>query len=92
MSNEKIHILQKALEREKLARKEAEKILEQKSLELYEKTEELASINQNLSQVIDDQTIEFKGVLDNIVDSYILMDLHGNVLKMNEPAMSRWFC
>lgn len=88
MGDEKIHILQKALEREKLARKEAEKILEQKSLELYEKTEELESINQNLSKVIDEQTIEFKGVLDSIVDSYILMDLHGNVLKMNKPAVN----
>ncbi|MEQ6125028.1 PAS domain S-box protein [Pseudotenacibaculum sp. MALMAid0570] len=86
MSDEKIHILQKALERERLARKEAEKILEQKSLELFEKTEELASINENLSKVIDEQTIEFNDIFDNIIDSYILMDLHGNVLKMNEPA------
>lgn len=87
MSDEKkIHILQKALERERLARKEAEKILEQKSLELYEKTEELSSINKNLSKVIDEQSIEFNDIYDNILDSYILMDLHGNVLKMNEPA------
>ena len=86
MSDEKIHILQRALKREKLARKEAERILEEKSLELFEKTEELGSINENLSQVIDEQTIEFNGIFDSITDSYILMDLHGNVLKMNEPA------
>ena len=77
MSDEKIHILQRALDRERLARKEAERILEQKSLELFEKTQELASINENLSQVIDEQTIEFKGIFDSIKDSYILMDLHG---------------
>lgn len=87
MSDEKVNILQRALERERLARKEAEKILERKSLELFEKTEELASINENLSQVIDEQTIEFNGIFDSITDSYILMDLHGNVLKMNEPAI-----
>jgi len=86
MSDDKIHIYKKALERERLARKQAEKILEQKSLELFEKTEELASINENLAQVIDEQTIEFNGIFDSIIDSYILMDLHGNVLKMNEPA------
>lgn len=86
MSDQNIQILQRALEREKLARKEAEKILEKKSLELYEKTEELASINSNLSQVINEQTIEFNDIFDNIIDSYILMDLHGNVLKMNNPA------
>lgn len=87
MSNNKIDILQKALEREKLARKEAEKILEEKSLELYDKNLELESINKNLSKVIDEKTVELKGVLDNIVDSYILMDLHGNVLKMNQSAI-----
>ena len=86
MDNVKVHIYKKVLERERLARRQAERILEQKSLELYEKTEELASINQNLSKVIDEQTIEFNGIFDNIIDSYILMDLHGNVLKMNAPA------
>jgi len=86
MSDEKIHILQKALKREKLARREAEKILEDKSLELFNKTEELASINENLSKVIDEQTFEFNDIFDNIIDSYILIDLHGNVLKMNQPA------
>jgi PAS domain S-box-containing protein len=86
MSDPTVHILQKALQRERLARKQAEKILEQKSLELYEKTEEMTSINENLAKVIDEQTIEFNGIFDNIMDSYILMDLHGNVLKMNEPA------
>lgn len=86
MSDDKSHIYKKALERERLARKQAEKILEQKSLELFEKTEELASINENLAQVIDEQTIELNDIFDNIMDSYILMDLHGNVLKMNEIA------
>ena len=84
--NNEVEILKKKVEREKLARKEAERILEEKSLELYEKNEELESINHNLSKVIDEQTIEFNDIFDNIIDSYILMDLHGNVLKMNEPA------
>ena len=87
MHNPKLEILEKALAREKKARKEAEKILEEKSLELYEKREELVSINENLAKVIDQKTIEFKGIFDNIIDSYILMDLHGNVLKMNKPAV-----
>lgn len=87
MHNPKLDILEKALAREKKARKEAERILEEKSLELYEKREELVSINENLAKVIDQKTIEFKGIFDNIIDSYILMDLHGNVLKMNKPAV-----
>lgn len=87
MANEEILILKKALERERLARKAAEKILEEKSLELYEKNQELSSINQNLSSVIKEKTSELNDIFDNITDSYILMDLHGNVLKMNKPAI-----
>lgn len=87
MDNPKTKILKQTLAREKLARKEAERILEEKSLELYDKREELLTINENLAKVIDQQTIEFKGIFDNIIDSYILMDLHGNVLKMNKPAV-----
>ena len=86
MSDDKVKILEKALLREKLARKEAEKILEEKSLELFEKNQELVSINKNLSTVIKEKTSELNVLFDNITDSYILMDLHGNVLKMNKPA------
>ncbi|QMU65779.1 MAG: PAS domain S-box protein [Flavobacteriaceae bacterium] len=88
MNSPKSEILQKALAREKLARKEAEKILEEKSLELFNKSKELLAINENLAKVIDQKTIEFKGIFDNIIDSYILMDLYGNVLKMNKPAVN----
>ena len=87
MTNDEISILKKALERERLARKEAERILEEKSLELYEKNQELNSINKNLSFVIKEKTSELNDIFDNITDSYILMDLHGNVLKMNKPAI-----
>ena len=87
MNNEKEILLQKALEREKLARKEAERILEEKSLELYEKNQELYSNNKNLSLVIDEKTSELNDLFNNITDSYILMDLYGNVLKMNKPAI-----
>ncbi|MFY0631911.1 MAG: PAS domain S-box protein [Flavobacteriaceae bacterium] len=87
MKNDQVDILKKALTRERLARKEAEKILEEKSLELFEKNEELISINQNLSTVIHEKTSELNDLFDNLTDSYILMDLHGNVLKMNKPAI-----
>lgn len=87
MTDDKIDIFKKVIERERLARKEAESILEKKSLELYEKNEELISINNNLSTVIEEKTSELNDLFNNITDSYILMDLHGNVLKMNSPAI-----
>ncbi|CAM1344261.1 sensor histidine kinase [Tenacibaculum amylolyticum] len=79
MSSPKIEILEKALKRERLARKEAEKILEDKSLELYE-------ANQNLSKVVNEKEIQLESLFKTIVDPYILMDLYGNVLKMNNAA------
>ena len=77
MSEEEIYILQRALQREKEARKQAEEILERKSLELYD-------TNESLSKMINQQEIQLKGLFLSILDSYILMDLYGNVLKMNE--------
>lgn len=76
----KISTLQKALKRERLARKEAEKILEEKSLELYQ-------TNQNLIKVLDEKEIHLESLFKTIVDPYILMDLYGNVLKMNDSAV-----
>ncbi len=86
MVKNKIDILHDALERERKARKQAERILEQKSLELYNKNLELEAANNNLSKIIDNRTEEINSILNNVLDSYILMDLEGNVLKMNEPA------
>ena len=75
-----------ALEREKAARKQAEKILENKSIELYELTNQLKATNSQLEEILSEKTSELKGVFENIVDAYVMMDLWGNVLKMNEAA------
>jgi len=47
-----LDILKRAVLREKTARKEAEKILEVKSLEIYEVNQELKRINDNLERDI----------------------------------------
>ncbi len=79
MNDSKIELLEKALNRERLARKEAEKILEEKSLELYK-------VNQNLTTVLNEKEIHLESLFKTIVDPYILMDLYGNVVKMNDAA------
>lgn len=81
MNDSKIELLEKALKREKLARKEAEKILEEKSLELYQ-------TNQNLITVLNEKEIHLESLFKTIVDPYILMDLYGNVIKMNDAAIN----
>lgn len=87
MSEDKIKMYERAIAREKAARKQAEEILEEKSRELYLLTQELKISNEKLEQLVTETTSELKGVFDNILDSYIVMDLHGNVIKMNDAAV-----
>lgn len=78
--------LKKALARAKKARKESEKILESKSLELYRLTKELKSANHKLQNLVDEKNSKLKGVFQNLVDAYVLMDIMGNVIEMNDAA------
>lgn len=86
MSQEQIDILQRALKREKAARRAAEKILEDKSRELYTLSEELKISNAKLEASVSEKSSQLAGVFENIIDAYMVMDLHGNVLKMNDAA------
>ena len=60
MNSEKIAILQRALIREKAARKEAEKILEKKAAELYALTQELSETNTRLEKTIQQKISQLK--------------------------------
>ncbi len=88
MNNENIEILKRALQRQKNARKQAEKILEEKSKELYDITQELKTANQKLKDLVDVKKTELQGVFDNLVDAYVLMDIAGNVIEMNHAAVA----
>ncbi len=79
MSQNQTEILERALKREKAARKAAEKILEEKSRELY-------FTSQRLEQLVDEKSSQLEGVFENIIDAYVVMDLKGNVIKFNEAA------
>lgn len=87
MENNEIEILKRALNRERAARKNAEKILEAKSTELYFLNKELEASNEELVRLYGKTNSQLQGVFENIVDAYIIMDLWGNVLKMNQPAV-----
>lgn len=88
MSQNKIDILQRALAREKSARKQAEKILESKAAELYEANRKLEKSYTELEDLLNRTDSQLQGVFENIVDAYVIMDLMGNILKMNEPAVN----
>ncbi len=86
MSEDKIKMYERALAREKAARKQAEHILEEKSRELYLKSEELKNTNQKLEHLVKKTALELKGVFENIVDAYVVKNLKADVIKMNEAA------
>mgnify|MGYP000905277339 CR=1 FL=1 len=39
-----------------------------------------------------EKTLELKGVFENIVDAYIVIDINGDVIKMNNPATKLLEC
>lgn len=80
-------VLKRALAREKAARKAAEEILEAKSAELYEVNQKLKAANAELLTSYSKTNSQLQGVFENIVDAYLIMDLWGNILKMNEAAV-----
>ncbi|WP_321285735.1 PAS domain S-box protein [uncultured Sunxiuqinia sp.] len=82
----KIEILERALKREKSARRLAEAILERKSSELFDLSQALQDSNSQLQELLSEQTSELEGVFLNIADPYLLIDMKGYVLKMNDAA------
>ncbi len=86
--SKKIEVLEKALLREKNARKKAESILEEKSTELYNLSEALKTSNQKLAKHLKEKTNQLEGVFTNILDAYVVIDINGFVLNMNDAAVT----
>ncbi len=86
MSEEAILVLERALEREKAARKQAEKILEEKAAELYQLTQKLQDSNKKINSLFQATRTELTGVFTNLADAYMMMDMSCNIIKMNDAA------
>ncbi|MEP0214185.1 MAG: PAS domain S-box protein [Cellulophaga sp.] len=85
-SNKEILLLKRALERQKKARLQAEKILEVKSKELFDTALHLKQANNKLENLLTETTSELDGGFVNIIDPYVVMDLNFNVINMNNSA------
>ena len=86
MSKQEIELLQRALDRQVKSRKQAEKILESKSKELYDTLHYLREDNNRLKELLKEKTSELDGVFFNIPDPYLIINLAGQVVKMNQAA------
>lgn len=88
MADKKIHILERALQREKQARQDAERILEDKSLELYELQNKLKIAEAKPKKTsVAIQPDGSEKPFSSLADAYVKIDLKGNVLDMNEAAI-----
>ena len=87
MAKTELEILQRALERERKARKAAEAILEDKSRELFLLSQQLEQQNEHLKDDLSTRNSELQGVFDNLVDAYVMMQLDGYVIDMNKSAI-----
>lgn len=86
-------ILKRRILRERLARKEAEAILEQKALELYEANDELKKLNENLEQKVAQRTLElrrseekYRGIIESMELGLVEVDMDHNIVKVYD-----WF-
>lgn len=86
MDSKEVLLLKKALERQKKARAQAERILEEKAKELYDATHHLKESNARLESLLSEKTSELEGVFVNIIDPYVVMNLEFNIIKMNSSA------
>lgn len=87
MTDNKIHLLERALAREKAARSQAEKILEEKSLELYELRQKLKIAQTAPQKVLKEPDDQDEKNYSGLADAYVKIDLRGNVLEMNDAAV-----
>lgn len=86
MENKEVFLLKRALIRQKRARQQAEKILEEKSKVLYDTSLHLKETNKILENLLNEKRTQLDSVFVNIVDPYIVMDLQGKMIKLNTAA------
>ena len=89
-----LELIKKKLKREQRARKQAEQILEQKALELYDANEQLRTLNEALEQKVAKRTVElrrseekYRGIIENMELGLLEVDLEHKIIHAYD-----WFC
>lgn len=91
--NQKIEMLERRFEREKLARKEAERILEEKALELYQANSDLHKLNESLEVQIKKRTadlnssrVRYKKLVESANEIVFEVDRNFKLIYVNPAA------
>jgi len=86
VGNNDVALLRRALAREKKARLAAERLLEDKSKELYDASLHLKEANGRLESLLHKKGAHLENAFVNIIDSYVVMDMGTKVIDMNASA------
>lgn len=76
--------LKRRIDREVTARKSAERLLEEKSLELYQSNRKLARLNESLEKTVHRRTNTLASLIKNLQTGILLEDENRKVLLVNE--------
>lgn len=89
-----IAILKRRINRERMARKEAERLLETKALALYHANEKLRKLNEDLERKVKIRTEElrrseekYRGIIEGMELGLLEVDLNHNIVRAYD-----WFC
>ncbi|SNR16504.1 PAS domain-containing sensor histidine kinase [Tenacibaculum jejuense] len=80
--------LKRALENEKKARLAAEEKLNSFTKESENLINKLETKTKHLEEELSKKDSELKGIFENINDAFVQIDLRGNVIKMNDIAIT----
>lgn len=83
MTKSRVDILERALKRERAARKLAEGILEDKSKQLFELSEKLRETNEALEGNLSEKTLELQAIFDNSSLGIVLTKF-GQIVEVNK--------
>lgn len=94
--NKEIELLKRKIQRERLARKEAEKVLERKSFELYEANMALKELNASLEDQVDERTRQleinearFKSIVETASDLIYRLNADGYFTYANPVTLKK---
>ncbi len=81
-------VLNRCLERERLARKEAERLLEERSRQLYQANQELLET----AYAYEDQIRRTQAIVDSAAEAIVIFDSRGGIESFNPAAEAMFGC
>lgn len=79
-----VELLKRRVTRERNARRSAEILLEQKSLELFKSNRDLMLLNETLEWKVNERTSTLTSLIQSLNDAVLLEDEHRNILLTND--------